>query len=138
MGPQEIVELAERAAARAEYERSGSRSAALADAIRASHADLSRRPELDAADVAANHFPNDPLSIVPLAIALATVMDSARSAILLAANVGGDSDSVASIAGAILGARFPESVSEDWYAVVEVINDHRLVAIGEALSALRS
>jgi ADP-ribosylglycohydrolase len=61
--------------------------------------------------VAARHFPKDPLTIVPLAIALGTLSQSAESAILLAANVGGDSDSVASIAGAILGARRPDTIS---------------------------
>jgi ADP-ribosylglycohydrolase len=40
-----------------------------------------------------------------------TLSQSAESAILLAANVGGDSDSVASIAGAILGARRPDTIS---------------------------
>ena len=74
---------------------------------------------------------------MPLAIALATIADSADTAVLLAANVGGDSDSVASIAGAICGARFPESVNAHWYEVVEAINDHRLVALGEALGAIR-
>jgi ADP-ribosylglycohydrolase len=42
-----------------------------------------------------------PRTIVPLALALATLLHSAEEAILLAANVGGDSDSVASIAGGI-------------------------------------
>ena len=44
------------------------------------------------------------MTIVPLALGLATTMQSAEEAILLAANIGGDSDSVASIAGGILGA----------------------------------
>jgi ADP-ribosylglycohydrolase len=79
-----------------------------------------------------------PLTIVPLAIALAALMRSAESAILLAANVGGDSDSVASVAGSILGARYPGSVKDDWYGIVEAINDHRLTRFGEDLSALRS
>jgi ADP-ribosylglycohydrolase len=65
-------------------------------------------------------------------------MQSAESAILLAANVGGDSDSVASVAGSILGARCPGSINEDWYVIVEAVNDHRLTRFGEDLSALRS
>jgi hypothetical protein len=81
--------------------------------------------------------PSDPLTIVPLAIALATVMQSAEAAILLATNIGGDSDSVASIAGSILGARFPETVNEKWYTVVENVNDHHLIALGEDLAELR-
>jgi ADP-ribosylglycohydrolase len=61
----------------------------------------------------------------------------AESAILLAANVGGDSDSVASIAGAILGARHSGSVNSDWHRVVEAVNDHQLGIVAEGLSALR-
>ena len=75
---------------------------------------------------------------MPLAIALATLMQSAESAILLAVNVGGDSDSVASIAGSILGARYPSSVNEDWYRIVEAVNGHRLTHFGEDLIALRA
>ena len=75
---------------------------------------------------------------MPLAIALASVMPSAHSAILLAANVGGDSDSVASIAGAILGARYPDTVNGEWFGIVEVVNCHDLMSLGEELNALRS
>lgn len=78
-----------------------------------------------------------PSDIVPLAITLGTVSDSAAAAILLAANIGGDSDSVASIAGAILGARRPDTVSDEWYAVVDMVNDHDLISLAEGLSALR-
>ena len=108
-----------------------------AQAIRTIYADLHRRPALLAADVGAKYFPDHPLTIVPLAIALATVMQSAEAAILLATNIGGDSDSVASIAGSILAARFPETVNEQWYAVVEAVNDHGLTALAEDLAELR-
>ena len=64
-------------------------------------------------------------------------MQSAQEAILLAANIGGDSDSVASIAGAILGAMYPPTVSDDWYRVVEAVNDHKLLAIANDLAELR-
>jgi ADP-ribosylglycohydrolase len=101
------------------------------------HDDLSERSTLDAVDVARGHFPNEPLAIVPLAIVLACVMQSAASAILLAANVGGDSDSVASIAGAILGARFPQTINDEWFEVVEMVNDHGLSRFGEALGRIR-
>jgi ADP-ribosylglycohydrolase len=135
--PQEISGIAQAAAARAERERSGSTEGVFAEAIRTIYADLRQPKVLDAADVAAKYFPDHPLSIVPLAIALATVMHSAESAILLAANVGGDSDSVASIAGAILGARHPDTVNEGWYEIVETVNGHKLMTIGADLSALR-
>ena len=41
------------------------------------------------------------------------------------------------IAGAILAARFPETVNEQWYAVVEAVNDHRLTALADDLVELR-
>jgi ADP-ribosylglycohydrolase len=135
--PREIIELATRAATQAECERSGSTDAVFAQAIYSIHADLCQRTGLDAVDVAAKYFPDHPLTIVPLAIALATVMESAEAAILLATNIGGDSDSVASIAGAILGARSPDTVNENWYAVVEMVNDHQLIALGDDLARLR-
>jgi len=90
-----------------------------ARAIGSVHDDLSRLPELNADDVARRYAPTQPLTIVPLAIALVTLMESAESALLLAANIGGDSDSVASIAGSILGACCPDSVNEEWYEIVE-------------------
>ena len=77
------------------------------------------------------------MTIVPLAVTLGTVMQSAEAAILLATNVGGDSDSVASIAGAILGARCPETVNDEWYAVIEKVNGHGLISLAEDLAGLR-
>ncbi len=112
-----IVGIAEEAASRVEQQRSGSVS--VAGAIRGMHVELSRWTTLEPNEVAAAYFPRTPLTVVPLAIALATILESAEAAILLAANVGGDSDSVASIAGAILGARCPETINGEWYAVVE-------------------
>lgn len=134
----EIVRFAQVAGERAERKRSGSRGTAFAGALGSVYDGLSRLPQLTADDVARRYAPTQPLTIVPLAIALATLMDSAELAIILAANIGGDSDSVASIAGAILGARHPGSVKEDWYGVVEAINDHRLTRFAEDLSALRA
>jgi len=135
--PNEIIELAVRAAAQAECERSGSVDTVFAQTIRAMHTDVCQWTEVDADQVAAKYFPNHPLTIVPLALTLATVMESAQAAFLLAANIGGDSDSVASIAGAILGARYPDTVNDEWYAVVEAVNGHDLVSLAEGLSELR-
>ena len=98
---------------------------------------LSTHGTLDVDRIATSWFPDRPLSIVPLALALATVMSSAREAILLAANVGGDSDSVGSIAGAILGARRPETIDDEWSAVVERINGHDLPTLARDLARLR-
>jgi ADP-ribosylglycohydrolase len=135
-----IGELAQRAAARAECDRSGSTESVFERAMRTMHADLRerrRRDRLHAADVATTYFPNDPLTIVPLALAIAVVMDSADEAILLATNVGGDSDSVASVAGAVLGARYPHTINDDWVAMVETVNGHGLTRLVADLSRLR-
>jgi ADP-ribosylglycohydrolase len=134
----EILRIAQYAGERAEQKRLGSQETAFARALGSLYDELSRLPELNANEVARRYSPTQPLTIVPLAIALATLMDSAELAIILAANIGGDSDSVASIAGAILGARHPASVNEDWYKVVEAINDHRLPSFADDLSALRA
>ena len=72
-----------------------------------------------------------------MALALGTVLCSAQTAVLLATNIGGDSDSVASIAGALLGARYPDTVNDEWYQVVERVNRHDLRSLAEALSGLR-
>ena len=135
--PEDIVTLALQAADQAEQNRS-SAEPLFARAIRSVRQNLLAWPEIPAAAVARQYTPTDPLTIVPLAIALATVLDSAGAAILLAANVGGDSDSVASIAGAILGARSPGSVNEDWYEVVEDVNAHPLARLASDLARLRS
>jgi ADP-ribosylglycohydrolase len=58
-------------------------------------------------DVAQRYFPDGPRAIAPLAISLALITDSAEETTLFAANLGGDSDSVASIGGAIAGALSP-------------------------------
>ena len=119
-----------RASRRRRAEASGRRPRrpVVRECVRAVHRDLACCPPLRAEEVAACCFPNQPLTIVPLALALATLMQSAEEAILLAANVGGDSDSVASIAGGILGAMYPNTVNkEHWYQTVEAVNQHQLV-----------
>ena len=133
----EVLALAERAASLAEQRWPGPSGPVFARAIREVHDDLSALPHLDAAIVAGRWFPDRPLTIVPLALALATLMRSAEDAILLAANVGGDSDSVASIAGGILGARYPGTVNPEWSEIVERVNGHRLEAVATALTSLR-
>jgi ADP-ribosylglycohydrolase len=135
--PQQVLCLAERAAAESERRWPGSAPPAFANAIRAVHDDLASRPTIRARDVASVWFPDRPLTIVPLALGLATTMNSAEDAILLAANIGGDSDSVASIAGGILGAMYPHTVNQQWYDIVERINGHNLSALGRELGALR-
>jgi ADP-ribosylglycohydrolase len=133
----QILNLAEWAATLAESRWPGTRAPVFADAIRTVHDDLAALSVIRAGDVAERCFPDTPLTIVPLALALATVMQSAQEAILVATNVGGDSDSVASIAGGILGAMYPHTVNERWYDTVEQVNDHELESLADALVPLR-
>ncbi|HEY3043817.1 MAG TPA: ADP-ribosylglycohydrolase family protein [Vicinamibacterales bacterium] len=135
--PHQVLELAERAAVQAESRWPGRSAPAFAGALRAVHDKLAGLPALRAAEAAACCFPNQPLTIVPLALGLATVVQSAEDAILLAANIGGDSDSVASIAGGILGAMYPNTVNRHWYEIVESVNKHDLAAIAKTLASLR-
>jgi ADP-ribosylglycohydrolase len=133
----EMFDLAQRAATLAEVQCAGSANSIFATALRTIRDDLHGWSEIQPAQIAARYFPQSPLTIVPLALVLGTLMQSAEAAILVAANVGGDSDSVASIVGAVLGARFPESVNDDWHAIVEQVNGHNLVSLGRDLSSLR-
>jgi ADP-ribosylglycohydrolase len=135
--PGQVREFAERAAMLAEARWSSGDGPSLATAIRVVHDDLASLPDLDADAVATHCFPNCPLTIVPLALGLATVMRSATEAILLAANVGGDSDSVASIAGGILGAAYPTTINQDWFEVVERVNGDNVAALAQELAGLR-
>jgi ADP-ribosylglycohydrolase len=135
--PKQVLQLAERAATQAESRWPSHAAPAFATAIRAVHDDLASLPVLQAAEVATRCFPDRPLTIVPLALAFATLMHSVEDAILLAANVGGDSDSVASIAGGILGAMYPRTVNQQWCEVVESVNGHDLAAIASELADLR-
>jgi ADP-ribosylglycohydrolase len=134
----QIIDAAIRAASASERQWSASPARSVAACVRQVYDDLRHTPELHSLHLSPRYFPDNVLIIVPLALALAAVMDSAEAAILLAANIGGDSDSVASIAGGILGARHPHTISEEWYSVVEQVNGHDLVALGERLGALRS
>jgi ADP-ribosylglycohydrolase len=101
------------------------------------HEDLSTHDTLLVSDLAKKYFPNKPETKVPLAITLALLTESAEQTILLAANVGGDSDSVASIGAAIAGALRPGTVNEAWFDVVQTANGDDLVGIAEALAKLR-
>ena len=135
--PLEVLDIAERPAAEAERLWPGRSSPMFGEAIRTAHDLLVSLGNLRASRIAARWFPDQPLTIVPLALGLATVMRSCEEAILLAANIGGDSDSVASIAGGILGAMYPDTVNHRWWNVVETENKHDLVALGNELATLR-
>jgi len=74
----------------------------------------------------------------PLAISLAVITKSAEETILLAANIGGDADSVASIGGAIAGALDPTTINQDWFDVVNSVNDDDLPRVASSVATLRS
>jgi ADP-ribosylglycohydrolase len=110
----------------------------MADAIREVYADLAGRKHLIVDELAERYFPNKPRNIVPLALALALVTQSAQETTLLATNIGGDSDSVASIGSAVAGAIHPETVNEEWFDVVRRTNSEDLIGAATLLAALRS
>jgi ADP-ribosylglycohydrolase len=134
----DILGVALSAATRAERLWPPARGTSMAAAIRQACDRLAANGEPEPGRIAEVCFPDTPLTIVPLALALATRLDSAERAILVAANVGGDSDSVASIAGGVLGARAPDTVNQEWHSVVEQVNHHGLQSLAVDLGALRA
>jgi ADP-ribosylglycohydrolase len=136
---EEVLDRAVEAARKAEAFAPSSRAEArptMAVLIRTMHEDLSTHDTLLVSDLAEKYFLNKPENKVPLAINLALLTESAEETILLAANVGGDSDTVASIGAAIAGALRPNTVNEAWFDVVRSVNEDDLVDIAEALAKL--
>lgn len=78
-------------------------------------------------------LPNETIKIVPLAIVLAVLTESAETTTLTATNLGGDTDSVAAIGSAIAGALNPSSVNLKWLKDVEEVNNHQLSLLATAL-----
>ena len=68
---------------------------------------------------------------------LALTPCSAQQTVLIAANLGGDADSIASIGGAIAGGLHPETVNAEWFAIVTAINQDPIVELATSLAALR-
>ena len=130
----EVLAVAIRASTEAENLRPGGDAPTIGAAIREIYSDLVQRKRLAVDELASRYFPDKPQHIVPLAISLALVTRSAQETALLAANIGGDSDSVASIGGAIAGALHPETVNQEWFEVVERINGDNLSAMAAALA----
>ena len=135
-GPDRVVAVAKRAAAIAESAATGDVSGIFAKAFDNALVVVGRTVEPNVGAIAAACFPDHTFAIVSLALALA-VTGSARRAILAATNVGGDSDSVASIAGGIAGAIDPTSVPSDWSAIVEEVNGLDLRSFAAAIAVLR-
>jgi ADP-ribosylglycohydrolase len=126
------------AATLAETLRPPTRPCTVAASLTAMHAALRRIQPLTPDAIAAHWFPDTPETIVPLAISLAVLTESAETTALLAANVGGDADSVASIGSAIAAALRPETVNESWFGVVEAVNGHDVAAAALSVAALRN
>lgn len=134
----EVLNTAIHLAGEAERFRTPSSIGNMSTALRRMYAELfAAREELSTRLQEDDCFPDRPIVIVPLAISLALVTKSARETILLAANIGGDTDSVASIGGALAAAMFPATVDERWYEAVESVNSDNLVEVAVKLAALR-
>jgi ADP-ribosylglycohydrolase len=133
----EVLTVAIRASTEAESLRPCGEASTIAAAIQEIYSDLTTRKHLVVDELANEYFPDKPQTIVPLAISLALVTQSAQQTVLLAANIGGDSDSVASIGGAIAGALHPETVNQEWFEVVNLINKDDLLDVATSLAALR-
>jgi ADP-ribosylglycohydrolase len=135
----EVLNAAIHAAGEAERLRPASPVGNMSAALQHMYGELvALRQELSSRLQEDDCFPDRPIVTVPLAISLALVTKSARETILLAANIGGDSDSVASIGGALAAAMFPQTVDEGWYQAVENINNHDLIDVATQLAALRN
>lgn len=71
------------------------------------------------------------------AMALVLLHDSSKDAVLAAVSQGGDADSIASMAGGILAAKFPYTLPEEWVQVVKRENTLNLDELVERLVKLR-
>ena len=136
--PPEVLAAALTAARAAESLKPPTRPYTIAESIADMHADLSSRHPLTVDYIAEKYFPATPETKVPLAISLALLTLSAEGTALIAANLCGDSDSVASMGGAIAGALRPDTVNEGWFDVVAKVNDDDLIEGALGLAALRS
>jgi len=125
------------ATALAAADAAGQGGSEISRSIREIHADLRAMKHLTPEIIAERWFPDRPQTKVPLAICLAAITGSAEETALLAANIGGDSDSVASIGGAIAGALRPETVNQEWFEVVNAVNGDDPVDLAGSLAARR-
>jgi ADP-ribosylglycohydrolase len=133
----EVLAVAMEASREAETLRPPGAGPSIAQSIEVMYSDLIGKKRLDADELAMRYFPDSAPRIVPLAITLALITGSAEDTALLAANLGGDSDSVASIGGAIAGALCPETVNREWIEVVSAINRDDLREAAAALAVFR-
>jgi ADP-ribosylglycohydrolase len=133
----EVLDAALEGSREAEDLRPSKGTLTIAECLEGIHSDLAGRTQLLVDEIAFKYFPDRPHTIVPLAISLAVITQSAERTTLLAANLGGDSDSVASIGSAIAAALHPETVNEEWYEVVSSINEDDLIETAISLAGIR-
>jgi len=138
MSAVEVLNLAIKAARKAEaFVPTAKGTPSIAASIQKIHADLSQYESRLTAGLANKYFPDKPETKVPLAMSLALITGSAEQTTLIAANLGGDSDSVASIGAAIAGSLRPETVNEAWFTVVQSVNGDELLDVAQALARRR-
>jgi ADP-ribosylglycohydrolase len=134
----EVMAAALMASRKAEVFRPSKRASTVSASLERIYSDLRTRQRLVAGEIAEQYYPDKTENIVPIAISLALITESAEETALLAANIGGDSDSVASIGGAIAGALCPGRVNERWFEVVRLVNGDAVLEIAASLAAMRT
>lgn len=121
------------AAKEAEKYRPVSSKNNIASLISEIYTDLSNFEDLTPSRISQKYLPERTHTIIPLAIALALLTRSAEKTTLLAANIGGDTDSVASMGAAIAGAMNPNSINGDWYEIVKEVNGNELIELAQSI-----
>ncbi len=74
------------------------------------------------------------MAVVPVAIAIGALSESAREAILAAANLGGDADTVSSIAGSLAAISELASIPAEWRDAVFPVGADSLELLGRRLA----
>lgn len=136
--PSEIVQHAVQAARIAEKYRPETTEENIADHILHVYDDLSSLEALSLEYIKDKYMPWKTPNIVALAITFAVLAQSAEKTTLLATNLGGDTDSVASMGSAIAGALSPQTVNERWYQAVAEVNGNELLQLAPKLAQLRN
>jgi ADP-ribosylglycohydrolase len=133
----EVMDVTLHACKKAEALRPPAGRMSIAASLETIYSDISQSKRAAVHELAEKYFPDKPENIVPLAISLALFTESAEETILLAANLGGDSDSVASIGGAVAAALHPETVNAEWFEIVRLIEGYDVTEVAISLAGLR-
>jgi ADP-ribosylglycohydrolase len=136
--PDEIIEYSVLAAKMSEKYRPATSEENIANIISSVYNDISNQETISLEYIKDKYMPWKTPKIVALAISFAVISQSSETTTLLAANLGGDTDSVASMGSAIAGAMFPHTVNESWYNAVKEVNGNELVELAGAIARLRS